>query len=181
MPKAFAKPTQAASFGWRRLWLVPILFCMGAASPSFAQDLDYDPDILSLCLENAENLTDRTSCIGRGAAECIVGEAGQSTIGLGYCYSAEWEDWDTRLNTTYTSMRSGQAELAEDNAAFNANIPNATDAMRDMQRAWITYRDAACQWEAIQWSGGTGAGPASAQCMMRLTAQQTLFLQEYSY
>lgn len=165
---------------WRAMKRACVFIGVGFACPALAQDIDYDPTILSLCLENAENRTDRMSCIGRGAAACVAGEAGQSTLGLSYCYGAEWEDWDARLNTTYTAMLPAQAELAEDNAAFNINIPNAVDALRDMQRAWITYRDATCQWGIIQWGGGTGGGPASAECMMRLTAQQTLLLQEYA-
>ena len=154
-----------------------LILCLMAA-PLAAQDIDYDPTILSLCLENAENRTDRASCIGRGAAACTRTDAGQFTVGLGYCYSSEWEDWDARLNAAYQQLIVQQRELADDTAAYNPNIPNALEVMRDMQRAWITYRDQACTWEAVQWSGGTGAGPASAACMMRLTAQQTLFLEE---
>ena len=46
-----------------------------------------------------------------------------------------------------------------------------------MQRAWIEYRDATCAYEAAQWGGGTGAGPAFAGCLMRLTAEQALYLE----
>lgn len=142
---------------------------------------DFDPTITSLCLENAETLVDRRSCIGRAAAACIEGDAGQSTVGLGYCYSAEWEVWDARLNDVYQRLLIQQQEVAEDNAAYNPLIPDAIQSLRDMQRAWIIYRDAACTWEVVQWGGGTGGGPASANCMLTLTAQQTLFLQEYAY
>jgi uncharacterized protein YecT (DUF1311 family) len=152
-----------------------------AASPLFAQDADYDPNVLEMCLENAENHADRTYCIGQGAQVCAATEAGKSTVGLGYCYGAEWTDWDDRLNAAYRALQPGQAELAQDNAAFNSNIPDAVDALRDMQRNWIAYRDAACRWEVVQWSGGTGGGPASAACMMRLTALQTLLLKEHLF
>ena len=47
-----------------------------------------------------------------------------------------------------------------------------------MQRAWIGYRDAACAYEASQWGGGTGAGPAAVGCMMTLTGRQALALEE---
>ncbi|MFT5363966.1 MAG: hypothetical protein ACI9VX_001592 [Dinoroseobacter sp.] len=46
-----------------------------------------------------------------------------------------------------------------------------------MQRAWIEYRDATCSYEAAQWGGGTGAGPAFAGCLTRLTAEQALYLE----
>ena len=151
------------------------------AAPALAQDIDYDPAVLAMCLENAETLQDRTYCIGQGAQACTRTDAGQSTPGLSYCYGAEWGDWDGRLNAVYGTLLEQQPELAEDNAAFNSQIPDVVDNMRTMQRLWIQYRDAACQWEAAQWSGGTRAGPAFADCMLRLTAQQTLFLKEYSY
>ena len=151
------------------------------ATSAGAQDLDYDPMILINCMENAESEADRTYCIGQAADACTMTEAGSSTVGLGYCYSEEWRQWDTRLNAAYQRLLITQAELAADNAAFNENIPNAVEVMREMQRAWIAYRDTACEWEYIQWGGGTGGGPASASCMLRLTALQALFLERQVY
>ncbi len=46
-----------------------------------------------------------------------------------------------------------------------------------MQRAWIGFRDAKCGYEAAQWGGGTGAGPASVTCHLHETARQMLYLQ----
>ena len=48
-----------------------------------------------------------------------------------------------------------------------------------MRRAWIAFRDAACNYEATRWGGGTGAGPAAADCVMKLTARQALHLRAY--
>lgn len=70
-----------------------------------------------------------------------------------------------------------QAALAESNAALSPTIPDAVDLLRQMQRDWIAYRDAACAWDYVQWGGGSGAGPAEAECLMRLTASQVLFLE----
>jgi len=55
--------------------------------------------------------------------------------------------------------------------------PAQAEALRDMQRAWIAFRDATCTYEASQWSGGTGQGPAYEGCVMRMTAEQTLYLE----
>ena len=46
-----------------------------------------------------------------------------------------------------------------------------------MQRAWIAFRDARCNWEAALWQGGTGAGPAQLSCLMVETGRQTMALQ----
>ena len=48
--------------------------------------------------------------------------------------------------------------------------------LRDMQRAWMAYRDATCGYEGFQWYGGTGATGAYLGCNLRLTGQQVLFL-----
>ena len=149
------------------------------ATPVFGQFSfeDYDPSILQTCLAQNETQGDQSSCIGLGAASCLEGEAGKSTVGYGACMSAEWQDWDDRLNEIYSVVLQQQRTFGEDLKAHNPAFPNPDEVMRDMQRAWISYRDLACEWEYLQWSGGTGAGPASAECMMRLTAEQVLFLE----
>lgn len=158
-----------------------ILIAMLLAPPAFAQDADYDPAILPNCMDNADRPADRTSCIGRASDACLMTEAGMSTLGVGYCYTSEWEQWDARLNAAYQKLLVQQVEVAADNAAFNDTIPDAVDTLRQMQRNWIAYRDVACEWEYIQWGGGTGGGPASAACMLRLTAQQAIFLEGHTF
>ena len=53
----------------------------------------------------------------------------------------------------------------------------AAVALRAMQRAWIGFRDATCDYERSLWGGGTGGGPATAACLMRMTGEQTLYLE----
>ena len=45
-------------------------------------------------------------------------------------------------------------------------------------KRWIGYRDATCDYERSQWGGGTGGGPATLGCLMRLTGEQTLYLEQ---
>ena len=145
------------------------------ATPALAED--YDPAILEACLGSRP--PDKAEvCIGLGARACLETEAGRTTPGVGYCYGAEWEDWDARLNAVYAALIPQLRELDADNAGGPLDLPSSEEALRRAQRAWIAFRDAACDWEYTRWSGGTGGGPASAECMMRLTAQQTLFLQD---
>lgn len=160
----------------RALLLLAVCF----AGPVQAQDYpeDYDPTILPACL--AEQPRQRQMmCIFAASDACMRTEAGMSTLGVGTCFGAEWQQWDRRLNVAYQALLIQQADVAEDNAAFNENIPNALDLLRKMQREWIVYRDTTCEWEYVQWGGGTGGGPASAACMLRLTALQTLFLEDH--
>ena len=145
-----------------------------------AQGLEgsYDPSILDDCMTAAKSPDAQRACIGVGAEACTLGEGGSTTIGYGYCFGSEGEDWDARLNAVYQTLLPQQARLHEDLQSFNPDFSNPQDRMRDMQRNWIAYRDAACDWEYLQWSGGTGGGPAIAQCLMELTALQTIFLMQ---
>lgn len=165
--------------------LVGMLGAGFAAQPALAQDVtpDYDPAILDGCLAQSQGqgYRARATCIGVGADACLMTDAGNSTVGVGSCFHAEWMDWDARLNATYQALLVTQGELAEDIAAYSDRLPSPVETMRDMQIAWIAYRDAACEWEYAQWGGGTGGGPASGACMMRLTALQVLLLEEKQY
>ncbi|MGI9395022.1 MAG: lysozyme inhibitor LprI family protein [Boseongicola sp.] len=106
------------------------------------------------------------------------GADGSSTVGMGYCLSRELEYWDARLNIAYKLLR--DVDRAEDAelAAVNSSAPIRAKALRDMQRSWIGYRDAACFYDYSEWGGGTGGGPAHAACLMRITGVQALRLEE---
>lgn len=61
--------------------------------------------------------------------------------------------------------------------SLRATTASLGEALRNMQRAWINYRDAGCLYEQAQWFGGTGGGPATMACHMHETARQTLVLE----
>jgi hypothetical protein len=143
------------------------------AAPALAQDIDYDPAVLAMCLENAETLQDRTYCIGQGAQACTRTDAGQSTPGLSYCYGAEWGDWDGRLNAVYGTLLEQQPELAEDNAAFNSQIPDARTVCE--QRSGLGLL---CGMRIVHWNMQCGAAVRCARsrgldaaCDARLNAR----------
>ena len=50
------------------------------------------------------------------------------------------------------------------------------NGLRDMQRAWIAWRDATCAFEAGEYAGGTLAGTVATGCMMQRTGDQVLWL-----
>ncbi|MDG1339003.1 MAG: DUF1311 domain-containing protein [Paracoccaceae bacterium] len=153
------------------------LICLAVlATPAMSQDLDYDPTVLATCLAQSDKAS-RHSCIGAASRACSETDAGRSTVGLGYCFSSEWEQWDAALNTAYQRLIVQSRERDADYEGATFQIKPSVPALRDMQRAWIGFRDAACTFEATRWGGGTGAGPASVECMMIMTVQQTLFLQ----
>lgn len=149
----------------------PILaLAMLAAPPAAAQDLVFSPRATESCLGSG---ADFRSCIGLSAAACIE-DTGYATVVMSGCFSREYEWWDDRLNTSYGFAMRFARQFDADNGGFG---PSQADALREMQRAWIKFRDATCGYERSHWGGGTGAGPAGAECMMRETAEQTWYIE----
>ena len=142
------------------------------APPAFAQDIVFSMEATDACL--AEGGTP-AACAGKSTARCSQDtEGGETTVGMGGCADAEWQAWDARLNDTYKQAMAVAEEVDRDKFE---HAPSEAEALREMQRAWIVYRDRACDWERAQWGGGTGGGPASLMCLATETARQTGLLQ----
>lgn len=145
------------------------------ASEAVAQDdIVFHTALVQQCFDKARAYGGSDSCIGSAADLCMEqNEGGYSTYGMSYCISLEAEWWDEMLNFEYSRVLSEAAFL---DGELSEGLPSVVEALREMQRAWITYRDASCAFEAAQWGGGTGAGPAYNGCVMRLTAEQAITL-----
>ena len=145
-------------------------------SAAFAQDLIFDPAPVEACL--AEGASDPRQCIGLAAAACVEATpGGTTTVGMGGCADRELSYWDARLNRAYGALRPHMAQMDAGNAIPGRDLPSAEIALRDMQRAWIGFRDARCAYDAAQYGGGTGANPAFLTCMMQETGEQALALE----
>lgn len=159
---------------------VAILACgalVAASGPAVSQDLVFDPGALSQCVAGADTPVAAETCIGIASGTCMERtQGGYSTVGMAGCLDAELGWWDAMLNVEYKRLiaehKITDAEMAD---AGHPAVPMAA-ALRDMQRAWIGYRDAACAYEAAQWGGGTGAGPAALGCLLQVTAEQAISL-----
>lgn len=144
------------------------------AAPAWAQDSPvFDPAPILACLPDGGE-----DCIGLASSACMETGGGSTTVGMGFCLDAERRFWDDRLNGSYRQVMA-QAKAADADPAEPGLVPRQVPALRDMQRHWIAYRDAACAYEATRWGGGTGAGPAATACAMQLTARQALRLDGY--
>jgi len=149
------------------------LACLGTATP--AQTLVFSPKATEACLAGVDHPAD---CIGTSAEACMEAtEGGYSTLGMVACTEAELRYWDGQLNAAYGPLM--ERSRADDGADSKLGIGGSgrADTLRAMQRAWIAYRDAACEYERATWGGGTGGGPAAVGCMMRLTAEQAMALE----
>jgi len=147
------------------------LLCILAAAPAAAQDLNYSDHATDACMQSG---SDHGDCIGLSALQCMQDTPGGfSTYGEGGCLNAELEYWDRLLNVNYKARMAASKRNDVANDGFG---PSQAEALKMMQRAWIAYRDAKCDFERSQWGGGTGGGPATLNCLMYETAHQSVFL-----
>lgn len=156
------------------LTLAVLLLC----SPAAAQDLRYSDQASLACVDQAGTSEAGRACIGVSASACMDATPdGSTTIGMMECLDGERDFWDARLNRAYSQVRADakaeDAELAE----IGSSAPQMAPALRDMQRAWITYRDATCDYEQSQWGGGSGGGPAVLSCLLQMTGEQAIYLE----
>jgi uncharacterized protein YecT (DUF1311 family) len=112
------------------------------------------------CLKSKPDAQER--CIGIVSNPCLDLDATKSTADQNACVDRERVVWDDILNETFRRLRD---KLDDQQKA----------KLRDMQRAWITFRDTTCAfyWDYFQ---GTMASPMSASCANKETARRALFL-----
>lgn len=147
------------------------------ASPAAAQSLVYSDMATLTCLNTAYRASAKTDCIGASANACMAATPdGSTTYGMGGCLDRELSFWDGILNRNYQTLRDKARATDAEMRRIGASVTDLEQTLREMQRAWIVLRDATCDFERAQWGGGTGGGPATYACLMRLTGQQALYL-----
>lgn len=95
-------------------------------------------------------------------------------IALNMCAQMEWDDADVELNRVYKLAVAAMKEM--DSYQEPANQIGVS-TLKDAQRAWIAFRDKACEAEAFTFFGGTAAPMIYSSCMARLTEARTADLQ----
>jgi uncharacterized protein YecT (DUF1311 family) len=147
--------------------------------PGLAQDgAVFSPAATEACLASAAPGLAAEACAGLSANRCMADTPqGDTTYGMILCFSAEADWWDARLNASFAARMKDARAMDADVMPMGRPVPSAAMALRDMQRAWIAFRDARCAYEAALWMGGSGAGPAVGACLMRETARQTLIIE----
>ena len=112
------------------------------------------------------------------AAQQIDCAAPKATPEITYCEGLALEAADADLNAAYADAVAGAR--AFDTGDFPAGPLPAEEQLRDAQRAWIAFRDAACSAEAALHYGGTGANLVFLSCQRRLTEARTADLRIYA-
>lgn len=151
---------------------------MSLAVEARAQEPVFSAEATEACLASEQGAVSPDSCVGLSSEACYTVPGVYSNVAMGFCYGKEAEYWDGRLNRAYVALFAHERGLMEEMREIGATVPDAAAALRDMQRAWIGYRDASCDYEYTTWGGGSGAGPAHSACIMTLTAAQALRLEK---
>ncbi len=154
------------------------LAALPVTTPAVAQDIVFDESLSQSCYYESGVVDGdgypASDCVGVSANACQDATPdGSTTIGIGFCLRAEYAFWDEMLNEAYGTLRN---RLKENDANRGDGAPSQVDALRDMQRAWITYRDAACAFERSLWANGSGASIGQISCLMNETAGQLFVL-----
>lgn len=94
---------------------------------------------------------------------------------MNLCAHAEWQAADAELNSAYR-------QAMDFMKAIDADLPEAEQgaakALRDAQRAWISFRDLACTAEGYLMQGGSAQPLVISGCMTRLTQERSQSLAE---
>jgi len=98
--------------------------------------------------------------------DCATAEAQQD---LNWCAEQDWQAADADLNAAYQAAK---AALDSWDAELSPELQGGAQALLQAQRAWITYRDAACTAEGFPMRGGSAEPLLVYGCMSRLTAQR---------
>lgn len=88
---------------------------------------------------------------------------------MNQCAQIDWETADVDLNEAYAEA---MAQLKAWDADLPPELQGGAAKLREAQRAWITFRDAACATEGYPMRGGSAEPLLVYGCMARLTQQR---------
>ncbi|MGV0876809.1 lysozyme inhibitor LprI family protein [Martelella sp. FLE1502] len=149
------------------------------AGSAFAQDeqVKYSDAPTADCLAAADTADAMRACIGLATAKCVdASDYGSTTVGMMECTGKETDFWDAKLNATYKELMARAEKFDKMNADDPRIVEKIADSLRDMQRAWIPFRDATCTFQYALGMGGTIASTLSSNCQLEMTAEQYIYL-----
>ncbi|WP_240335391.1 lysozyme inhibitor LprI family protein [Pseudotabrizicola algicola] len=108
---------------------------------------------------------------GAGAAQAqgLDCDNAMTQQAMNRCAALELEAADKDLNAAYAEARGAMRDLDTD---LPPGLSGAELALRDAQRAWISYRDKACAAEGFLMRGGSAEPLLVLGCRLRLTEQR---------
>lgn len=111
---------------------------------------------------------------------CLAGQAAgaqtidcanaQNQLDVNQCAYQDWQSADDDLNAAY---KAAMQLLKSWDAGAPVADQGAAAALREAQRAWITFRDNACAAEGFAMRGGSAETLLIHGCMRALTEERT--------
>ncbi|MBV6648374.1 MAG: DUF1311 domain-containing protein [Hoeflea sp.] len=98
----------------------------------------------------------------------------QTQMEMTYCAGVDYNEADADLNALWPKIVAAAKQNDEYVAdmARDRGVPTTLEALRTAQRAWITFRDAQCEYEAYEVFGGTMQPMVGSLCLARLTRER---------
>lgn len=94
----------------------------------------------------------------------------QAQVELTYCAEQDWLIADDALNAAYKEARAAMKQIDAD---LPADQRGAEDSLKEAQRAWVTFRDKACDAVGYRMHGGSAELMVIYGCRAMLTEQRT--------
>lgn len=92
------------------------------------------------------------------------------------CADREYRKHDAELNAVYKA-------LLKESEGQNDPLPGAgpppLQALKEAQRAWVSYRDANCRWKASSFYGGSGQPVIMMSCLAITTRDRVKELRSF--
>lgn len=98
-----------------------------------------------------------------------------TTMEMRQCAAQDYEAADAELNAVY---KAAQRTMKQLDADLPEDLRGASQTLREAQRAWIPFRDAACAAEGFQFRGGTFEPLMVLTCKTHLTRQRSAQLEQ---
>jgi uncharacterized protein YecT (DUF1311 family) len=109
-------------------------------------------------------------CATGAKAQVVNCAAPVMHLDMNFCADRAWKLADEDLNLAY---RMARTLMQQTDAALPVADRGAEVALRDAQRAWITFRDAACRAEGYVYFGGSIRPLVVSNCLERMTRART--------
>ncbi|MFN4153606.1 MAG: lysozyme inhibitor LprI family protein [Paracoccaceae bacterium] len=102
-------------------------------------------------------------------AQAVNCSNAMTQMDINACAAADFNAADAALNAAYGQARDAMRRM---DSGLPAHQAGAEIALRDAQRAWISFRDLACIAEGFQMRGGSAEQMLVVGCKARLTQQR---------
>jgi uncharacterized protein YecT (DUF1311 family) len=99
----------------------------------------------------------------------------QTQMEMNICAGLDYKAADAELNKVYKRAIAAMKDMDKD---LTPELKGAEKTLREAQRAWIHYRDKACESHGFMTRGGSMESMLVGNCLASLTRQRTKELKE---